>query len=99
MPADLRLLMEHCWATEPASRPSADRVVECLRAMVQDRQQKLGARAAAQGDDLQMPAAGGFAGDDAQAGLYRPAIILSSSSSSTDPQGSGQLLLSSIILY
>eukprot|EP00775_Hariotina_reticulata_P002668 gene2668-2968_t len=64
MPADLRLLMEHCWATDPASRPSADRVVECLRAMVQDRQQKLVVGVATQRSNLNTTAAGGSAGDD-----------------------------------
>ncbi|KAF8061383.1 roco8 [Scenedesmus sp. PABB004] len=38
MPPDYQLLMEHCWATESANRPSIDRVLECLRFMVLERQ-------------------------------------------------------------
>jgi hypothetical protein len=27
MPADYQLLMEHCWASDPAARPNVDRYV------------------------------------------------------------------------
>lgn len=40
MPADYQLLMQHCWATEPAARPSISRVLECLRYMISERQQQ-----------------------------------------------------------
>eukprot|EP00775_Hariotina_reticulata_P003316 gene3316-3593_t len=38
MPADYQLLMEHCWATDPECRPSVDRLLECLRFMIRERQ-------------------------------------------------------------
>jgi hypothetical protein len=41
MSADYQLLMQHCWATEPAARPSISRVLECLRYMISERQQQL----------------------------------------------------------
>eukprot|EP00878_Enallax_costatus_P018623 GHUV01019614.1.p1 GENE.GHUV01019614.1~~GHUV01019614.1.p1 ORF type:complete len:911 (+),score=211.03 GHUV01019614.1:148-2880(+) len=41
MPADYQLLMEHCWATDPADRPSIDRVLECLRYMIHERHQSV----------------------------------------------------------
>ncbi|KAF8061385.1 Acad10 [Scenedesmus sp. PABB004] len=41
IPADYQLLMEHCWATEPADRPKAPRVVECLNLMIAERRQRL----------------------------------------------------------
>lgn len=41
MPADYQLLMQHCWATDPAARPSVSRVLECLRYMISERQQQL----------------------------------------------------------
>lgn len=48
MPADLQILMEHCWSSDPAARPSIDRVLQCLEFMVSERQQ--------------LPAAGGAGG-------------------------------------
>lgn len=41
MAADYRLLMERCWASEAAARPSVERVIECLRCMVLERRQQL----------------------------------------------------------
>ncbi|WIA16690.1 hypothetical protein OEZ85_013348 [Tetradesmus obliquus] len=42
MPEDYRLLMERCWSTNPADRPSSKMVCECLALMLTDRQQALG---------------------------------------------------------
>lgn len=38
MPRDYSMLMLACWATNPADRPTADRVLEVLQLMVQERQ-------------------------------------------------------------
>jgi hypothetical protein len=38
MPADYQLLMEHCWATDPEGRPSVERLLECLKFMIRERQ-------------------------------------------------------------
>lgn len=39
MPRDYSLLMLSCWATSPADRPSADRLLELLQMMLQERQE------------------------------------------------------------
>lgn len=38
MPRDYSMLMLACWSTNPADRPTADRVLEVLQLMVQERQ-------------------------------------------------------------
>lgn len=42
MPRDYSLLMLSCWATNPADRPSADRLLDCISLMLQDRRDELG---------------------------------------------------------
>jgi hypothetical protein len=37
MPADYQLLMQSCWASSPADRPSIVRVLDCLDAMIEER--------------------------------------------------------------
>lgn len=39
MPRDYSLLMLSCWATNPTDRPTADRLLECLQMMLQERQE------------------------------------------------------------
>jgi hypothetical protein len=39
MPRDFSLLMMSCWATNATDRPSADRLLECLQMMLQERQE------------------------------------------------------------
>lgn len=39
MPRDYSLLMTSCWSTNPADRPSADRLLELLQLMLQERQE------------------------------------------------------------
>jgi hypothetical protein len=39
MPRDYSLLMLSCWATSPADRPTADRLLELLQMMLQERQE------------------------------------------------------------
>jgi hypothetical protein len=41
MPRDYSMLMLACWSTNPADRPTADRVLEVLQLMVQERQAML----------------------------------------------------------
>jgi hypothetical protein len=41
MPRDYQALMTSCWAAEPAHRPSAQQVVDCLQAMAAERQARL----------------------------------------------------------
>ncbi|WIA34798.1 hypothetical protein OEZ86_013101 [Tetradesmus obliquus] len=58
MPSDYRLLMENCWATEPTNRPTADRIIECLRYMIIERQRNLaGSRQGTPGTPLAAAAA------------------------------------------
>ncbi|WIA34800.1 hypothetical protein OEZ86_013102 [Tetradesmus obliquus] len=47
-PKDYAILMESCWAADPANRPKAERVVECLVYMIVERQRNLAAAAAAE---------------------------------------------------
>lgn len=44
MPADYQLLMERCWASDPSDRPSADKLVSCLRVMAAERSRRLSAQ-------------------------------------------------------
>lgn len=41
MPADYQLLMERCWASDTADRPSVDKLVGCLSVMAAERQRRL----------------------------------------------------------
>uniref|UniRef100_A0A383W1M2 Protein kinase domain-containing protein n=1 Tax=Tetradesmus obliquus TaxID=3088 RepID=A0A383W1M2_TETOB len=44
LPGDVLMLMERCWAPDPADRPSADRLLELLGFLIQVRQQNLAPR-------------------------------------------------------
>eukprot|EP00878_Enallax_costatus_P043713 GHUV01051772.1.p1 GENE.GHUV01051772.1~~GHUV01051772.1.p1 ORF type:complete len:370 (-),score=77.77 GHUV01051772.1:1193-2194(-) len=37
MPADYLLLMDHCWAADPADRPTAVRLIQCIEFMILER--------------------------------------------------------------
>lgn len=63
MPRDYSLLMLSCWATNPADRPTAERLLELLQMMLQERQELrdemlYSSTAAAAGGLGHIPAAG-----------------------------------------
>lgn len=41
MPADYQLLMERCWASDPADRPSVEKLVGCLAVMAAERNKRI----------------------------------------------------------
>lgn len=41
MPADYQLLMERCWASDPADRPTVDKLVGCLSVMAAERHRRI----------------------------------------------------------
>lgn len=60
MPADYQLLLEHCWASDPADRPSADKLLGCLSVMAAERHLRINPDAAA-AFQLDLPASPGAA--------------------------------------
>lgn len=65
MPRDYSLLMLSCWATNPTDRPSAERLIELLQMMIQERlelQQQLRYVATGQGGMLPLQQHGMLAG-------------------------------------
>lgn len=44
MPADYELLMRQCWTAEPGERPSITAVLQCLEAMIAEREKAVGIR-------------------------------------------------------
>lgn len=46
MPADYQLLLERCWASDPADRPSADKLLGCLSVMAAERHRRINPHAA-----------------------------------------------------
>lgn len=51
MPADYQLLMERCWASDPADRPTLDKLIGCLSVMAAERNRRINPHA-----DLPPPA-------------------------------------------
>jgi hypothetical protein len=41
MPADYQLLMERCWSSDPADRPTINKIIGCLKVMAAERQRRL----------------------------------------------------------
>uniref|UniRef100_A0A383W352 Protein kinase domain-containing protein n=1 Tax=Tetradesmus obliquus TaxID=3088 RepID=A0A383W352_TETOB len=74
-PKDYAILMESCWAADPANRPKAERVVECLRYMIVERQRNLAAAAAAAAEDTSAASAAMAPDTPATGGGMQPMFL------------------------
>lgn len=78
MPPDYERVMRQCWAADPAERPSVAVLKQCLQLMVEDRQRRLYAGAAAgpaPNDPAPGPASSSGSGAAAAAALPGTAVL------------------------